>query len=325
MSEQEQIDRLIERSLDSKAKRINISDGADKRIRNKLVSHGTGSNTGGFKHKWKRAALVISCILLLASNILMITSYSAHAWAAEVAGGIIKKAQEVSGITVPEDIAASENTANKEKVIISRDPENGFDKIESIALIPGNTAEGQAGSIAGRQRDGADTPAGKKVRYGIAYDKKDTNLTIDEAEKAAGFSFELPEYLPEGYTISDNIWVGTDFISDDKGEPRETGNKTVNIQLSRRDDLFEGAGLLVTPDIIKASDGRISTGSITAGGKDVLYTETEISINMKNEPGNTTVIIEKYFYWTEHNLHYMLTDYTGLSLEELTKMIGSIK
>lgn len=320
MSEQEQIDRLIERSLDSKAKCINISDGADKRIRNKLVSHGAGSNTGGFKHKWKRAALVISCILLLASNILMITSYSAHAWAAEVAGGIIKKAQEISGI------AATENAVNKEEVVINRDPENGFNKIESIILIPGNTAEGQAGSIAGRQKNVDDDPSlDEKVRYGIAYDKKDTNLTIDEAEKAAGFRFKLPEHLPEGYTISNNIWVGTNYISEEKGKPRETGNKTVNIQLGRRDDIFEGAVLLVTPDLITASDGRVSTGSIPAGGKDVLYTETEISVSVKNEPDNTTVIIEKYFYWTEDNLHYMLTDYTGLSLEELTKMIGSIK
>lgn len=321
MQEQEHLDELIKESLARKAGRVNPREGAETRIRNKLVyDTGTGRRIYGHRFNWKKAALVTSCIVLLASNITLVTSYSAHSWAAEITGGIIKKAQEISGLPI------SKKTINKEKVTMSRNAENGHEKVESRSILPGDGTGNEAAGITGKAGGmGAYPSEGEKSIKGIAYDLKDMDITLKEAEKRANFKIGLPDYIPEGYTIPDNMSVGTNYTEDSKGKSIETGRKTVCIQFNKGEGLYKGAQLMITPDLLAYEDQGLSHSTIKIGNKDVLYTETEITVHVKNKQGNSRKISEKNLYWNEGSVHYMLFDFTGLPLEELIKMIGSIK
>lgn len=194
-------------------------------------------------------------------------------------------------------------------------------KSKSNILIPADIVENRLADITG-----STVPSSDKKMTGIGFRRNDINLTLKEAEAVAGFKIILPEYLPKGYVKPDTFFVGTNYTDYTKGDPAKTGNKTVFACLCKGDaGEYKGAVLLITPDYIDDKKDRLPYSILKHEDRYLKYAQSEIMVDNDKEHGNAVRITAKYLYWNEGDLQYKLTDYTGLSQNELIKMIYSIK
>jgi hypothetical protein len=240
--------------------------------------------------RWKRITAVAACFIVIGSTFTITFSSEAKAWAFEKAANIVSQLQTAVN---KQAVKGDDDGSKVERSL----PDN----IMNPSRLPGSSGKGQ---------------------YNIVYGEADE--TIEEAEDHIGFDIRLPAYLPENCSLPEKIIVG-DFVQYDKDKNLvKTGKHAANIILNDISDSFQGMYMVVSQnggELMGSRNYRV----VEIGSLKVREYNAEICISLKDSKEEKKIIPECRIFWEQDGLTYLLVDYTGTPIEEIYKMIGSMK
>ena len=146
--------------------------------------------------------------------------------------------------------------------------------------------------------------------------------TLAEAEEKAGFKIKVPSYLPKyGGKVPSRIYVGN-YTKDIDGKLVDTGKHNVYMRFDSGKDSFQGLMLMISEIGMEVKPG-FKYEVVNVGGKDARWYDSEIML--KDGGDEPHKVIERALSWEEGGMTYLLNDYSGLSKEELVKIVESMK
>lgn len=302
MKIQVQLDSLIKKSLADKSETVHIPDNMATRVQEKIncnMKNGLFqkiiTRTQIYGLQWKKVvATIIICVL--ATTAILGFNPQVRAWAEKTANFVTKNIS----ITFSQD--GSSYTKSIEKIIILDDEEIvvGIEEHSYITSTP-------------------------------TTDTKDMN-------RLAGFNVKLPQYLPIGYKIPNKISVFNCSFQSETNLSSDMPAETLDLLLREWDPSKQQS--LVT---IKLNDSKskakdscmltvsnnnflglnVDQGEPTGTSNDsvTLYIN-KVTINA--EQGEQQKLPGHILQWKDDGIFYKLEDYSGLSVDELKKIVESI-
>lgn len=289
MLKQEPFEQLIKSSLTARSEEINPPQDLGAKVRNEILGQKRKrSLLDEWSFKWKKFAAAAACLTFIGGGISLAFSPGLQAWAGEKADSLLNK---VNVVMNTREIDGGVITSTEIEFQDSAAEQSSRDTVERNQI--------KAGGIAG---------------YG-------PYATLEEAEREAGFRIKAPAYYPEGYGLH-NIWVG-EYIKEQDGQREATGQYSVSVRLD--DGINDGWQRL--DYIISESGMEFKPGfkyeEIKVGDMDARWFESEITLNENGQEPQQ--VIERAISWQDGGMTYLLNDATGLSRQELVKMVESIQ
>lgn len=293
MPELHQFDWLIKQTLTAKADLIPVDNNMGERVRAKLaaLANYTPDARQIKARNIKIAIAAVVCFLFVGTGFSLLLPDMNKAGAADKSSSIL----------------------NKINVLLKVKTNDGGATIATSELIFVNPdAQSKADTVA---------KASKKVGFAGFGPIED----VQEASKQAGFKIKVPTYLPAGAIKPEQFVVAEGREEDGKGGFVSTGEHIVSMRFSNENGAFKGLAMIIS-EKMPLTAGYDST-AVDINGDKALFTESELTLNEENEgkqlPDRT--LIERKLCWQEDGLTYLLTDYTGLSQDELIKIAESLK
>ena len=235
------------------------------------------------------AVATATCVTLFGAGLSLAVSPRIQAAAAEKANQIINKIQVVM---------------HMEKV-------SGGVLTSSDIVFQDSSAEMQAQKVIKRNQE----KAGGSSSYPYA--------TLSEAEEKAGFKIKVPSYLPEyGGKVPSRIYVGN-YTKDIDGKLVDTGKHDVYMRFDSGKDSFQGLMLMISEIGMEEFKPGFKYEVVNVGVKDARWYDSEIML--KDGGKEPHKVNERALSWEEGGMTYLLNDYSGLSKEELVKIVESMK
>lgn len=290
MLKQEQFEQLIKGALLAKSEGVNPPEGMGAKVRNAvLMGKGKRALLHHWSFGWKKAVAAAACLTFLGGGASLALSPGLQAWAGERADSILNRIQVVTH---------------------TRQVDGGVLTSSEMEFLDGG-AEQAARSIVERNQVKAHGLAG----YGPC-------ATLAEAEREAGFEIKAPAYFPDGYGPPRGIWV-SEYMKKQDGELMATGKHNVSMRLDGgNDDSPQRLDYIISGIAMEFKPG-FRYEEIQAGGKDARWYESEITLNVDGEKPRQ--IIERAISWQDGGMTYLLNDATGLSRQELVRIVESIQ
>lgn len=293
MLKQEQFEQLIKGALLAESGRVNPPEGMGAKVRNAVL---LGKRKRALFHhwlfNWKKAVATAACLTFLGGGASLALSPGLQAWAGENAASLLNKVQVM---THTREVDGGVLTSSE------MDFQDGAAEQAARDMIERNQAK--AGGIAGIAGYGPCT-------------------TLAEAEGEAGFKIKAPAYFPDGYGLQQGIWV-SEYMKEQGGKQLTTGKHNVSMRFDGGNDdspqklnyIISGIGLEFKPGF--------RYEEIKVGGKDARWYESEITLNKEGEEPQQ--LTERAISWQDGGMTYLLNDSTGLSRQELVRMVESIQ
>lgn len=145
--------------------------------------------------------------------------------------------------------------------------------------------------------------------------------TLAEAEREAGFKIKAPAYFPDGYGLPKKILIG-EYIKNQDGKRMATGKHEVSMRFDcgnndipqKLDYTISEIGMVFKPGF--------RYEEIKVGGMDARWYESEVTLNKDGQKPQQ--VIERAISWENGGMTYLMSDSTGLSKQELVKIVESI-
>jgi hypothetical protein len=287
MPNQEQFDRVIREGLAVKASSIAVSEGLGQRVSKAVLSGEKRRAAGAGSPGWKKIAAAAACMVFAVTGMMLAASPGMQAAASEKAGQIVNKIQ----------------------VIMHTKEVNGSVMTSSEIVFQDESARREAQEVMARNRE----KAGGSASFPYA--------TLAEAERAAGFKIKTPAYLPAGYKIPQTIFVG-EYTGDKDGKPVKTGKHDVYMRFDAGEESFQGMMLIISELGMEFKPG-FKYDNLKVGGRDTRWYESHITL--QEEGKEPAVVTERALGWSEGGITYLLTDCSGLTQNELVKMVESMR
>lgn len=288
MSKPARFDQLIRDGLIIKADEITPAEDMGERVRNILMSGQGRKILSAWSFSWKKTVAAAACVTVFGAGLPLALSPGLQAAAAEKANQIMNKIQ----------------------VVMQTKKVDGGVLSSSELLFADTSAEREARQVIKRNQEKAGGMSGYYYP------------TLTAAEKETGFHIKTPSYMPEGYErIPSRILVG-EYRKDVDGKLVDTGKHDVFLRFDSGMDSYQGTMLSISEIGMEFKPG-FKYEAVKVGGKDGRWYESELSV--KDEGKEPKGVVERALGWQEDGVTYLLTDYSGLSKEDLVKIVESMK
>ncbi|SHF32267.1 hypothetical protein SAMN02745218_01962 [Desulfofundulus australicus DSM 11792] len=301
MFKQEQFEQLIKSALITMSEKINPPEDMGSKVRNAvLLGKRKRALPYNWIFNWKKAVAVAACLTIFGGVITLAVSPGLRAWADEKANilnkiWMVRQQNDDSGtitITASEGLDSAAIKAHREAVLRNRAKASG-----PVSYVP--------------------------------------YTTLAEAEREIGFKIKVPACFPDGYGLPKRIWVG-EYMKAQDGKLVATGKHEVRMRFDggNEDNLvrtrFDYGNVDSSPTlvyIISEIGMKFKPGfrceEIKVGGRNACWYESEITLNKYGQKPQQ--VIERAISWEEGGMTYLLNDSTGLSKQELVRIVESIQ